>query len=44
MATAEMVQRFLAIGEARVESTGALNSDITIQLGQDWAQGLGEAL
>lgn len=44
MATAEMVQRFLAIGEARVESTGALNSDITIQLGQDWVQGLGEAL
>ena len=44
MATAEMVQRFLAIGEARVESTGALNSDITIQLGQDWAQGRGEAL
>ncbi len=44
MATAEMVQRFLGIGEARVESTGALNSDITIQLGQDWVQGLGEAL
>jgi polyisoprenyl-teichoic acid--peptidoglycan teichoic acid transferase len=44
MATAEIVQRFLGIGEARVESTGALNSDITIQLGQDWAQGLGEAL
>ena len=44
MATAEMVQRFLSIGEARVESTGVLNSDITIQLGQDWTQGLGEAL
>lgn len=44
MATAEMVQRFLGIGEARVESTGALHSDITIQLGQDWNQGLGEAL
>ncbi|QQE63590.1 hypothetical protein GFS31_02570 [Leptolyngbya sp. BL0902] len=44
MATAEMVQRFLGIGEARVESTGVLNSDITIQLGQDWSQGLGEAL
>jgi len=44
MATAEMVQRFLGIGEARVESTGALNSDITIQLGQDWVQGLGKAL
>ncbi|NJL47549.1 MAG: LCP family protein [Leptolyngbyaceae cyanobacterium SM2_5_2] len=44
MATAEMVQRFLGIGEARVESTGALDSDITIQLGQDWVQGLSEAL
>ncbi|HIK46632.1 MAG TPA: LCP family protein [Leptolyngbyaceae cyanobacterium M65_K2018_010] len=44
METAEIVQRFLGIGEARVESTGALNSDITIQLGQDWVQGLGESL
>ncbi|MBD2106630.1 MULTISPECIES: LCP family protein [unclassified Nodosilinea] len=43
-ATAEMVHRFLGIGEVRVESTGALNSDITIQLGQDWNQGLGESL
>lgn len=37
-ATAEMVQRFLGVGEALVESTGALNSDITIQLGKDWKQ------
>lgn len=36
--TAEMIQRFLGVGEALVESTGALNSDITIQLGQDWAK------
>ncbi|WP_156119757.1 LCP family protein [Leptolyngbya sp. KIOST-1] len=43
-ATAEMVHRFLGIGEVRVESTGALNSDITIQLGQDWNQGLGQSL
>ncbi|HZG39984.1 MAG TPA: LCP family protein [Nodosilinea sp.] len=43
-ATAEMVHRFLGIGEVRVESTGALNSDITIQLGEDWNQGLGESL
>ncbi len=43
-ATAELVHRFLGIGEVRVESTGALNSDITIQLGQDWPQGLGESL
>ncbi len=43
-ATAELVHRFLGIGEVRVESTGVLNSDITIQLGQDWVQGLGESL
>ncbi|MGF1518746.1 MAG: LCP family protein [Nodosilinea sp.] len=43
-ATAELVHRFLGIGEVRVESTGALNSDITIQLGQDWPHGLGESL
>nr|WP_278003666.1 LCP family protein [Nodosilinea sp. TSF1-S3] len=43
-ATAELVHRFLGMGEVRVESTGALNSDVTIQLGQDWVQGLGESL
>ncbi|WOD37791.1 LCP family protein [Nodosilinea sp. E11] len=43
-ATAEVVHRYLGIGEVRVESTGALNSDITIQLGEDWNQGLGESL
>jgi hypothetical protein len=36
MATAEILQRFLGVGEARVESTGHLNSDITIQVGEDW--------
>jgi LCP family protein required for cell wall assembly len=44
VATAEMMHRFLGIGEVRVESTGALNSDITIQLGEDWSQGLGQSL
>jgi LCP family protein required for cell wall assembly len=43
-ATAETVHRYLGIGEVLVESTGALNSDITIQLGEDWNQGLGESL
>lgn len=43
-ATAEMIQRFLGIGEARVESTGVLNSDVTIQLGQDWLKEHGEHL
>ncbi|MGP1375192.1 MAG: LCP family protein [Almyronema sp.] len=34
--SAETLHRFLGIGEVRVESTGNLDSDITIQLGQDW--------
>lgn len=36
LASAETLQRFLGVGEVRVESTGVLNSDITVQLGQDW--------
>ncbi|MGF1458702.1 MAG: LCP family protein [Leptolyngbyaceae cyanobacterium] len=36
LASAETLQRFLGLGEVRVESTGILDSDITIQLGQDW--------
>lgn len=36
LASAEMLQRFLGVGEVRVESTGILNSDITIQIGEDW--------
>lgn len=36
LASAETLQRFLGLGEVRVESTGVLNSDITIQLGRDW--------
>lgn len=35
-ASASMLQQFLQIGEVRVESTGNLSSDITIQLGEDW--------
>jgi LCP family protein required for cell wall assembly len=35
-ASADLIQRFLGIGEVRVESTGSLASDITIQLGEDW--------
>jgi LCP family protein required for cell wall assembly len=33
---AQEVQALLGVGEARVESTGALDSDITIKLGLDW--------
>jgi polyisoprenyl-teichoic acid--peptidoglycan teichoic acid transferase len=35
--TAEAIRDALGVGEVRVESTGSLQSDITIQLGQDWA-------
>ncbi|MEM8613519.1 MAG: LCP family protein [Cyanobacteria bacterium P01_H01_bin.105] len=43
-ASASMLQQFLRIGEVRVESTGNLNSDITIQLGEDWLGEHGAAL
>jgi len=33
---AEDVQRMLGFGEVRVESTGAIESDVTIRLGRDW--------
>ena len=36
LASAETLQRFLGLGEVRVESTGILDSDITIRLGKDW--------
>ncbi len=36
--SATTLQRTLGLGEVRVESTGSLASDITIQLGQDWLQ------
>ena len=42
--SAESIQRFLGIGEGRVESTGSLESDITIQLGEDWLYEHGEEL
>lgn len=42
--SAETIQRFLNIGEVRVESTGSLGSDVTIQLGQDWLDQQGSEL
>ncbi len=36
--TAQAVQSSLNLGEVRVESTGTLQTDVTIQLGQDWLQ------
>lgn len=34
--SAQTIRQALKVGEVRVESTGNLQSDITIQLGQDW--------
>ncbi|PZO23461.1 MAG: LytR family transcriptional regulator [Leptolyngbya foveolarum] len=42
--SARDIQQFLNVGEVRVESTGNLDSDITIQLGEDWLGEHGEAL
>lgn len=36
--TANMVRKALGLGEVRVDSTGSLDSDVTIQLGDDWLQ------
>ncbi|MFZ9736960.1 MAG: LCP family protein [Prochlorotrichaceae cyanobacterium] len=37
-ASAETIRNLLQLGEVRVENTGDLNSDITIQVGTDWFQ------
>jgi LCP family protein required for cell wall assembly len=36
--SAEMIRSALGLGEVRIESTGELDSDVTIQLGQDWLE------
>ncbi len=36
--SAELIRSTLNVGEVRVESTGNLDSDVTIQLGKDWLQ------
>ncbi len=36
MDSAETIQSILGIGEVRVESTGVLQTDVTIQVGRDW--------
>ncbi len=41
--SAEGIRNILNLGEVRVESTGNLSSDITIQLGRDWLQQSGGA-
>lgn len=38
VASAEAVRRSLGFGEVRIESTGELDSDVTIQIGQDWSR------
>ncbi|MBE9198516.1 MULTISPECIES: LCP family protein [unclassified Nodularia (in: cyanobacteria)] len=35
---AELIRNALGFGEVRVESTGIIDSDVTIQLGRDWLQ------
>ena len=42
--SAREMQEFLNLGEVRVESTGNLDSDITIQLGEDWLNELDQAV
>ena len=37
---AKQIRAAVGLGEMRVESTGVLNSDVTIRIGQDWAQQL----
>ncbi|MBD2093199.1 LCP family protein [Microcoleus sp. FACHB-1515] len=34
--SADAVQEAIGLGEVRIESTGSLDSDVTIQLGTDW--------
>ena len=34
--SATMIQSLLGVGEVRVESTGILQTDVTIQVGRDW--------
>ncbi|MGH1395603.1 MAG: LCP family protein [Trichormus sp.] len=36
--SAELVRNSLGFGEVKVQSTGSLDSDISIQLGRDWLQ------
>lgn len=36
--SAEELQRVLGFGDVRVESTGVLDSDITIRVGEDWLE------
>mgnify|MGYP006266885729 CR=1 FL=1 len=44
VASAEMIHRMIGTGEVRVEATGVLNSDVTIQLGSDWLKQQGDQL
>ena len=37
---AEEVRSLLGVGEVVVESTGMINSDVTVQLGRDWKKRL----
>ncbi len=41
--SAETIRNSLGFGEVRIESTGDIGSDITIQVGQDWVERNGSA-
>jgi len=41
--SAQTIRNALGLGEVRVESTGNLSSDVTIQLGKDWLERSGGA-
>jgi len=41
---AEAAQKALGVGDIRRDSTGQINSDITLRLGKDWAVGEGKSL
>jgi LCP family protein required for cell wall assembly len=34
--SADALRQILGVGEVRIESTGALQSDVTVQIGKDW--------
>lgn len=42
--SANLIKSLLGLGEVRIDSTGVLQSDVTIQVGQDWISQSGTAL
>lgn len=42
--SANLIKSLLDVGQVRIDSTGVLQSDVTIQVGNDWLQKSGSAL